>query len=341
MDLADEGDGGGWVIGEDSQRRWGLFGAAGLLLRAPNPADPADPLVLLQHRAKWTASGDTWALPGGAIDSGESPAQAASRETFEEAGIPAGAVRVRGERVTSRMSGVPRPRTRIGSLLHDGSLPGGMHRSHTIEWTYTTVFADVPSALDTVANHESVELRWVAQSEIAAFNLMPAFAEAWPSLQARPVSCVVDVANVLGSRSNGWWRDRAGFTTALLRQLAGAVPCALAPTAHDVGGSWLSRTTVVLEGAAKAAEFPAAPNEAAPSTAAAGDSPASAAPAFRRVDAPGEGDDTIVDVASSELATAGPGGVLVVTSDRGLRDRLPAGISVIGSGAYLSALGLA
>lgn len=319
MDLADEGDGGGWVIGEDSQRRWGLYGAAGLLLRAPNPADPADPLVLMQHRAKWTASGDTWALPGGAIDSGESAAEAASRETFEEAGIPAGSVRIRGERVTSRMTGVPRPRTRIGTVAHDGSLPGGMSRSRSIEWTYTTVFADVPAALDTVANHESVELRWVPQSEVGSFDLMPAFAAAWDSLRARPVSCVVDVANVLGSRSNGWWRDRAGFTTALLGRLAGALPCVLPPIAHDVGGSWLARTTVVLEGAAKAAESPAA---------------------LRRVDAPGEGDDTIVDVATAELSSAGPGGVLVVTSDRGLRDRLPAGISVIGSGGFLSGVGL-
>ena len=339
MDLADEGDGGGWVIGPDSQRRWGLFGAAGLLLRAPSPDDPADPLVLLQHRAKWTASGDTWALPGGAIDSGETPAEAAARETFEEAGIPVGAVRVRGERVTSRMSGVPRPRTRIGALRHDGSLPGGMSRSHSIEWTYTTVFADVPEPLDTIANYESVELRWVRQSEVEGFNLMPAFAEAWPSLRARPVSCVVDVANVLGSRSNGWWRDRAGYTSALLGDLAGAVPCALAPGAmsgggtsaglgsasagdqptSDAGGTWLARTTVVVEGAAKKAESPAS---------------------LVRVDAPGEGDDTIVDVASAELATAGPGNVLVVTSDRGLRNRLPAGISVLGSGGFLSRLGL-
>lgn len=320
MDLADEGDGGGWVIGPDSQRRWGLFGAAGLLLRAPSLDDPADPLVLLQHRAKWTASGDTWALPGGAIDSGETPAEAAARETFEEAGIPVGAVRVRGERVTSRMSGVPRPRTRIGSLLHDGSLPGGMSRSRSIEWTYTTVFADVPEPLDTVANHESVELRWVRQSEVEEFDLMPAFAAAWPSLRARPMSCVVDVANVLGSRSNGWWRDRAGYTSALLGDLAAAVPCALAPdSTSDAGGTWLARTTVVVEGAAKKAESPAS---------------------LVRVDAPGEGDDTIVDVASAELASADPCNVLVVTSDRGLRDRLPAGISVLGSGGFLSRLGL-
>ena len=54
---------------------------------------------------------------------------------------------------------------------------------------------------------------------------------------------------------------------------------------------------MVVEGAAKKAESPAS---------------------LVRVDASGEGDDTIVDVASAELASAGPGNVLVVTSDRGL-----------------------
>ena len=33
---------------------------------------------------------------------------------------------------------------------------------------------------------------------------------------------VVDVANLLGSRPDGWWRDRAGATQRLLDRLAGA-----------------------------------------------------------------------------------------------------------------------
>lgn len=33
---------------------------------------------------------------------------------------------------------------------------------------------------------------------------------------------VVDVANVLGSRPDGWWRDRVGATQRLLARLAGA-----------------------------------------------------------------------------------------------------------------------
>ena len=68
------GDGDGWVetpIGP----RWGRYGAAGLLLYSVN--NVGEIVILLQHRATWVAQGDTWALPGGARDSHETPTQAA------------------------------------------------------------------------------------------------------------------------------------------------------------------------------------------------------------------------------------------------------------------------
>ena len=102
---ASEGDGNGWVVSDEGDRRWGRFGAAGLLLRAADPSDPDTPLVLLQHRAVWTASGDTWALPGGARDSYEDAPVAALRETEEEAEIRPTDVVVRAQVVTSRMPG--------------------------------------------------------------------------------------------------------------------------------------------------------------------------------------------------------------------------------------------
>ncbi|MCM6777359.1 NUDIX domain-containing protein [Nocardia sp. CDC159] len=150
------GDGDGFVVNPDGSRNWGLFGAAGLLLRAPRAGGGA--LVLLQHRATWSHQGGTWALPGGARDSHETSVHAAVREAEEETGIEPAAVRVRGTRVTA-------------------ATPSG--------WTYTTVVADAAEPLPTSANAESAELAWVPEEEVGDRPLHPAFAAAWPSLRAR------------------------------------------------------------------------------------------------------------------------------------------------------------
>nr|HRD11563.1 DNA mismatch repair protein MutT [Mycobacterium sp.] len=54
------GDGDGWVVSHTGTPYWGRHGAAGLLLRAPQP--DGTPAVLLQHRAPWSHQGGTWAL---------------------------------------------------------------------------------------------------------------------------------------------------------------------------------------------------------------------------------------------------------------------------------------
>ncbi len=147
----------------DGTRQWGLFGAAGLLLRAPRTGGGA--MVLLQHRAPWSHQGGTWALPGGARDSHETSVHAAVREAQEEAGIVPEAVRVRGERVTA-------------------TAPSG--------WTYTTVVADAAEPLATTANRESAELAWVPEEEVAARPLHPGFAAAWPDLRAASAHISLD-----------------------------------------------------------------------------------------------------------------------------------------------------
>ncbi|WP_460697521.1 NUDIX hydrolase [Nocardia thraciensis] len=149
------GDGDGFVDSPDGTRQWGLFGAAGLLLRAPRTGGGA--MVLLQHRAPWSHQGGTWALPGGARDSHETSVHAAVREAHEETGIVPEAVRVRGERITA-------------------TAPSG--------WTYTTVVADAAEPLATTANRESAELAWVPEEEVDARPLHPGFAAAWPALRA-------------------------------------------------------------------------------------------------------------------------------------------------------------
>ncbi|WP_330184454.1 NUDIX domain-containing protein [Nocardia sp. NBC_01503] len=157
------GDGDGWAESPDGTRQWGRFGAAGLLLRAPL-ADGGS-AVLLQHRSAWSHQGGTWALPGGARDSHESSVRAAVREAEEEAGIVAGSIRVRAQRVTATAAS---------------------------GWTYTTVIADAVTRLRTRGNPESTELAWVPETEVDARPLHPGFAAAWPLLRATPARVSLD-----------------------------------------------------------------------------------------------------------------------------------------------------
>ena len=149
------GDGDGWAYSDTGTRYWGRHGAAGLLLRAPRPSGGA--AVLLQHRAWWSHQGGTWALPGGARDSHETPEQAAVREAQEEAGLAADRIVIAAALITATVA--------------DGA------------WTYTTVIADTDELLPVTPNAESTELRWVAEDEVAGLKLHPGFAASWPRLR--------------------------------------------------------------------------------------------------------------------------------------------------------------
>ncbi len=105
---------------------------------------------------------------------------------------------------------------------------------------------------------------------------------------------VVDVANVVGSRPDGWWRDRQGATSRLLHRLASA----------DLAAG---RVVVVLEGAARGAAAPTG---------------------LEVVEATGSGDDAVAARVLAEHAARQC--VRVVTADRGLRARLPSGVSIVG-----------
>ncbi|GMA30589.1 NUDIX domain-containing protein [Litorihabitans aurantiacus] len=304
-----------WVECSCGARHWGLGGAAGLAL-----VDVASRAVALQLRSERSHHGGTWGLPGGAIGTGETPLAGALREAAEEADV--------------RPADVRPVLTRV---LDHG------------EWSYTTVLArTLRSATGggrptlTALDGESADLRWVDLDAVADLPLHPSFAAAWPRLRALalldPV-LVVDVANVLGARPDGWWRDRAGASARLLTALAGALGTpggTGAVTPADDGGvpaGWFGldaldpevarawpRTVAVLEGAAR----DAAPPEQPPS-------PSSVpAPALELVRAPGSGDDAVVEAAEAASATGAT--VVVATADRGLRARLPAGVAVVGPG---------
>ncbi|HEU5484370.1 MAG TPA: NUDIX domain-containing protein [Microlunatus sp.] len=149
-----EHDGNGWVHCDHGHRHWGRHGAAGLLL-ADRRGD-GEPVILLQHRAAWTANGGTWGIPGGARDSHETTAQGALREASEETGIRAEEVQVGGE------------------LVDDHG-----------HWSYTTVLAELLVPVRLIRQEESAELRWVAVSRVTELELHPGFAGTWPILRDR------------------------------------------------------------------------------------------------------------------------------------------------------------
>jgi 8-oxo-dGTP diphosphatase len=156
----------------------------------------------------------------------------------------------------------------------------------------------------------------------------------------QPVTIVVDVANVMGSRPDGWWRDRAGAAVRLHADIARLAASGRAILPHEPGEAGESGETgteragapgfvMVLEGAAKAAAARLAPPEpdAPPEPADADVQPGE----VRVVQAAGSGDDAIVAVVRSL-----PGRRVVVTADRGLRERcVAAGAEIRGPGWLL------
>lgn len=124
---------------------------------------------------------------------------------------------------------------------------------------------------------------------------------------------LVDVANVVGSRPDGWWRDRAGATSRLLTRVAALDGHVLA----DPRGSRLRCTGIVAVVEGRARDVPAPEG-------------------VRVVRAPGSGDDALVECAA-ELGRD-ESDLLVVTADRGLRNRLPEGTAVTGPGWLLGVL---
>lgn len=104
---------------------------------------------------------------------------------------------------------------------------------------------------------------------------------------------IVDGANVVGSRPDGWWRDRAGAARRLHERLS----------ATDVPQD---EVVLVLEGEARRGR------------------PAGRQGRVHVVHAEGSGDDAIVEEVMRQVAAGDGRGVIVVTADRTLRDRVEA-----------------
>ena len=118
---------------------------------------------------------------------------------------------------------------------------------------------------------------------------------------------LVDAANVIGSRPDGWWRDRAGAARSFVLRVREATE----------SGRLARPVVVVLEGKARGG---VEPGEAGGVTV---------------VHAPGSGDDKLVDVISEATDP-----VTLVSADRELRQRAEAlGAALAKPGWLLERLG--
>jgi 8-oxo-dGTP pyrophosphatase MutT (NUDIX family) len=145
--------GDGFVTVADGTARWGLFGAAGVLVRHVDPDDPAgdgDPWYFLARRSMHTHLGGTWAIPGGALDQGETPLEGALREFVEEIGVP----------------------------LDEGDFViAEVHEDDHGGWSYWTLVVDVHRRFDPpeTLTWETSEVRWVRRSQLPELELFGAF----------------------------------------------------------------------------------------------------------------------------------------------------------------------
>ncbi|EOM75821.1 NTP pyrophosphohydrolase [Rhodococcus rhodnii] len=118
-------------------------------------------------------------------------------------------------------------------------------------------------------------------------------------MSGSPTVLVVDAANVVGSRPDGWWRDRRGANERLRDALVGVAERGVAGLAPPLS------VVLIVEGAARGID---------------------SVPDVEVVSAPASGDDRIV-----EFVRDSSGECVVVTADRELRSRVEAlGARVLG-----------
>lgn len=133
--------GDGFIRVADGTARWGLFGAAGVLVRHGER-------VFVAQRSLHCHNGGTWAMPGGALDLDETPLDGALREFAEE----------------------------IGHRLTEYEV-AEVHEDDHGGWSYWTIVLDVAEPFDPPAelHWETADVAWVTFDELARYELFPAF----------------------------------------------------------------------------------------------------------------------------------------------------------------------
>jgi 8-oxo-dGTP diphosphatase len=133
--------GDGFIRVADGTARWGLFGAAGVLVRCGEQ-------VFVAQRSLHCHNGGTWAIPGGALDLDETPLDGALREFAEE----------------------------IGHRLEEFEI-ADVHEDDHGGWSYWTIVLDVPEPFvpPEELHWETAAVAWVTLDELRELELFPAF----------------------------------------------------------------------------------------------------------------------------------------------------------------------
>lgn len=125
---------------------WGKYGASGLLMRHVDANTGEERFMLVQRAGKNKNNPlyGKWQLPGGGLDSKETDAQGAARETIEEINPPAG--------VLASLS-------KVGENRFDDKSG----------WHYTNLTADIPQQFTPthLDPNEILDTKWLTRAEIA------------------------------------------------------------------------------------------------------------------------------------------------------------------------------
>lgn len=134
-------NGDGFITVADGTMRWGRYGAAGVLARAGDR-------YFVAQRSLHCHQGGTWAIPGGALHSDESPVEGALREFAEEIGVAL-----------------------------DGFEAVSTHEDDHGGWSYWTIVVDLPAPFEAPdrLHWETAATAWVTGDELAELDLHPAF----------------------------------------------------------------------------------------------------------------------------------------------------------------------
>ncbi|MFI7704584.1 ADP-ribosyltransferase [Nonomuraea sp. NPDC049480] len=154
--LADPGKSGDGYV---ASGHWGKYGAAGVLIQAIDTS--GQPRYLLMQQSQYVSNAGKWQLPGGALDSLETPVQGAARELSEELGVD---------------------QAYLNTLELSGALPVEAAKG----WTYTNLAAKGEMFTPKLDTFETSGAKWFKLDELAAMannkQLHPALAKALPDL---------------------------------------------------------------------------------------------------------------------------------------------------------------